>query len=166
MHSLHGDGPSGFSDIAPAIKIQLGPLPGDIELAATAGLGLPVGTTSVSGRGFEPYLQFPWSHELGGGWGIEGMLTAFFFPSQPGDHVTLEQTFAAEREVGLHADLFVEYVGDYPSHAGPSQIINLGGAYRITPRQQVDFHTGVGIDGHAPTTFFGIGYSLRWDGLG
>src|SRR5579859_2501269 len=39
-HVLQRSGPSGFSDLAPALKRQLGPLPGNIELSATLGLGL------------------------------------------------------------------------------------------------------------------------------
>jgi hypothetical protein len=165
VHSIQGRGPNGFSDVAPAIKTQLGPLPGNFELSATIGLGLPTGAVAVSQRGYQPYLQFPWAHELGGGWAIDGMLTAFWFPSEPDDHLTLESTFAVERNIGPHADFFVEFVGDYPSHTAPREFLNFGGSYRITHTQQVDFHTGFGIDRRAPTALFGIGYSRRWDGL-
>jgi hypothetical protein len=160
-----GRGPNGSSDVAPAIKTQLGPLPGNLHLSVTIGVGLPTGDVAVSRRGYEPYLQFPWAHELGGGWAIDGMVTAFWFPSEPSDHLTLESTFAVERNIGVHADVFAEFVGDYPSHAGPREFLNFGGSYRITHTQQLDIHTGFGIDRRAPTFFFGIGYSYRWDGL-
>lgn len=165
VRSVHGRGSNGFSDVAPAIKTQLGPLPGNIDLSATIGVGLPTGAVAVSQRGYEPYLQFPWAHELGGGWGIDGMVTAFWFPSEPGDHLTIESTFAVERNVTAHADLFAEFVGDYPAHSAPRESLNFGGSYRVTHTQQLDFHTGFGIDRRAPTAFFGIGYSYRWDGL-
>ena len=40
-----------------------------MELSVTAGAGLPTGATRINGPGVQPYLQFPWSHELGNGWG-------------------------------------------------------------------------------------------------
>jgi hypothetical protein len=158
----NGAEPSGFSDLAPAIKKQLGPLPGDIDLSATVGLGLPIGSSAVAGRGYQPYLQFPWSRAIGEGWGLSGMLTAFWFPSVPGDRRTLESTLSLEREVGENADLFAEFVGDFRS-AGSSQYLNFGGAYRVTRTQQIDFHTGFGLSDRAPQAFFGIGYSWRSD---
>jgi hypothetical protein len=65
----------------------------------------------------------------------------------------------------LRAFLFVEYVGDYHVHGGPSYLFNSGGGYRITPSQQIDFHVGIGLNDSAPAYFFGIGYSFRVDGL-
>jgi hypothetical protein len=93
------------------------------------------------------------------------METVFWTPNRTGDHVVLEQTLSFEREVGPHADLFAEYVGDYPTRDSPTQILNFGGAYRFTPKQQIDIHTGFGIDRRSPSSFVGLGYSLRWDGL-
>jgi hypothetical protein len=62
-------------------------------------------------------------------------------------------------------DGFIEYVGDYPSHAIPSQVMDFGAAYRITPRQQLDFRAGVGLTRQSPAAFFGLGYSFRADSL-
>ena len=47
----------------------------------------------------------------------------------------------------------------------PSQLIDSGGAYRITPHQQLDFHLGFGINRNLPKYFFGVGYSFRIDSL-
>ena len=43
FHSVHDGGPTGFSDVMPALKVQLGPLPGDVVFSATAGLGFAAG---------------------------------------------------------------------------------------------------------------------------
>jgi len=43
FRSVQGGAPTGFSDVAPAVKAQLGPLPGGVVLSATAGLGFPTG---------------------------------------------------------------------------------------------------------------------------
>lgn len=160
-----GHASSGFTDVAPAVKWQISPIPGKVDLSATLGVALPTGTTRVAGAGAQPYLQFPWSVELGGRWEIAGMVTTFFRPSDPSSQLTQEATFVLERKIGERADLFVEYVGDFPTRAGPSHLINSGGAYRITPTQQIDFHVAFGLNHTAPTYIFGIGYSLRFDNL-
>jgi hypothetical protein len=163
--TVRGQASSGFSNVAPAVKWQISRLPGNVDLSATFGMGLPTGTTAVAGVGVQPYLQFPWSGELGDGWGISGMVTAFLHPSEPSSRLTQETTFVIERKVGARADLFVEYVGDFLSPAGPSHLINTGGVYRMTPTRQIDFHVGFGLNSNAPAYFFGVGYSFRLDGL-
>ena len=79
--TLHGGGPSGFGDVAPAVKWQISPLPGKFDLSITAGAALPSGATGISGRGVQPYLQIPWSIALGQGWALTGMETNFFMPA-------------------------------------------------------------------------------------
>ena len=165
FHSVHGRGPTGLSDVAPAAKAQLGPLPGGVVLSATAGLGLPTGASRISGHGYNSYVQFPWSREIGSGWSLSGMFTEFWFPGQTKSSGISEATFVVEREIGAHGDLFIEYVGDYPNHSGQSQVINSGGAYRFTATQQIDFHAGFGLTNRSPTYFFGLGYSVRLDSL-
>jgi len=164
FHSVHDGGPTGFSDVMPAFKTQLGPLPGGIVFSATAGLGFPTGASGISGQGYNPYVQFPCSREIRDGWSLNGMFTQFWFAGQKSNAIS-EATFVAERDVGAQADLFVEYVGDYPNHRGPSQVINTGGAYRFTAREQIDFHSGFGLTNRSPSYFFGLGYSVRFDSL-
>jgi hypothetical protein len=107
----------------------------------------------------------PWSWELRDGWGLSGMLTEFFRPSELTTKRITETTFVIERNVTEKASLFVEYVGDYPENAGPSQLFNSGGVYRLTPTQQVDFHVAFGLNHNAPSYIVGVGYSFRLDGL-
>ena len=156
---------AGFTDLAPAIKWQISPVPGKFDLSAVFGTGLPIGTKTVAGPGVQPYVQFPWSWEFGGGWSISGMLTNFVRPADPNNKIATETTFALERELGQRAFLFVEYVGDYSVHGGPSYLFSSGGGYRVTPTQQVDFHIGIGLNDNAPAYIFGIGYSFRIDNL-
>jgi hypothetical protein len=165
FHSLRGPATAGYSDFSPAIKRQLGHLPGDIELSATVGLEIPTGTARIAGSGYGAYVQFPWSKEIGGGWGLSGMFTAFLLPGQPASNPTLEPTFAIERQVGSRADFFVEYVADHPRRGVASQLFDSGGAFRITPTQQVDFRAGVGLNRAAPDYLFGLGYSFRFDNV-
>jgi hypothetical protein len=163
FHPLHGSALAGFSDFSPAIKRQLGYVPGDIKLAATVGLELPTGTTRIAGPGYGAYVQLPWAKEIGNGWSLSGMFTAFFIPGGHATNPTLEPTFAVEREVGRRADFFVEYVVDQPRRGASSQMFDTGGAYRITPTQQIDIHVGIGLNRAAPDHLFGVGYSFRFD---
>jgi hypothetical protein len=163
--TVRGSGSSGFSDVSPAIKWQVSPLPGKVDASLVFGVGLPTGTVEIAGRGAQPYLQIPWSWELHDGWGVSGMLTEFFRPSDVVIRRTTEATFAIEKNVTGKMSLFVEYVGDYPETARPSQLLNSGGLYRLSPTQQVDFHIAFGLNRNAPSYIVGVGYSFRFDGL-
>jgi len=163
--AIRGDDASGFGNVAPAVKWQLAPLPGDVNLSVTTGIGLPTGAARIAGPGAQPYLQFPWSRELGGGWGISGMVTTFLLPADPVSKVTEETTFVIERSLSQRADVFVEYVGDFPARRGASQLFNSGAVYRVTPTQQIDVHVGFGLNHNAPDYVVGVGYSIRLDGL-
>ncbi len=163
--NIRGPGSSAFSDVAPAIKWQVSPIPGKIDLSVVFGMALPTGAVDIAGRGAQPYLQLPWSWELHDGWGVSGMLTEFFRPSDLTTKRITETTFVIEKKVTEKASLFVEYVGDYPENASPSQLLNSGGTYRLSPTQQVDFHVAFGLNHNAPRYIVGVGYSFRFDGL-
>jgi hypothetical protein len=105
-----------------------------------------------------------WSHGIADGWGVEGMFTVTWFPSDSMRNPTFESTFAVEREIGSFADAFVEYVGDY-DHRRPTQLLDGGGAWRFTTTQQVDFHAGFGLNSSTVDHYFGVEYSIRFDGL-
>lgn len=162
---LKGDADSGFGNVAPAIKWQFASLPEPWNLSVTSGAGLPTGSPKIAGPGLQPYLQFPWSYELGGGWGTSGMVTTFFFPSDPANKQTTETTFVLEKKVTERASLFVEYVGDYPSRGSSIQLVNTGGGYLLTRTQQIDFHVAFGLNRNSPNYIVGLGYSFRFDDL-
>ena len=163
--AVRGPATSGFTDVAPAVKWQISPVPGKVDLSLVFGAALPTGTVDIAGRGVQPYLQMPWSLELHDGWGLSGMLTEFFRPSEPVTKRVTETTFSIEKKLTERSSLFVEYVGDYPENAGPSQLLNSGGVYRLSPTQQVDFHVAFGLNHNAPSYIIGLGYSFRLDGL-
>lgn len=163
--TVRGPGSSGFTDVAPAIKWQVSPIPGKIDLSLVAGVALPTGAVDIAGPGAQPYLQMPWSWELHDGWGLSGMLTEFFRPSELTTKRITETTFVIEKKVTEKASLFVEYVGDYPENSSPSQLFNSGGLYHLSPTQQVDFHVAFGLNHNAPSYIVGVGYSFRIDRL-
>ncbi|WP_407167389.1 transporter [Bradyrhizobium sp. ORS 111] len=156
---------SGFSDVTPAVKWQISPVPGKIDLSITAGVALPTGAADIAGRGAQPYIQLPWSWELHDGWGVSGMFTEFVRPAErTGRHIS-ETTFVIERKLTERVSVFTEYVGDYPDGARPTQLINSGGMYHVTPTQQLDIHVAFGLNRNSPSYIIGVGYSFRVDGL-
>jgi hypothetical protein len=164
FYSLNGQASSGFSDLVVSIKREL-PVPLGVHLSATGGLGFPTGASKISSHGYDPYIQFPWSRRFADEWSLHGMFTVTWFTSQHALNPTFEPTLSLERDLGPTGDLFVEYVGDYPNHARPAQILDGGGSWRVTRLQQLDFHVGFGLNSSSPDHFFGIGYSFRLDGL-
>jgi Putative MetA-pathway of phenol degradation len=148
----------GFSDVTLALKWQISPIPGKVDLSALFGVALPTGSTGIAGSGAQLYLQFPWSWELRSRWGLSGMLTKFFRPSGPASKRITETTFVIEKKLTERASLFVEYVGDYPESGSPAQLLNSGALYRLSPNQQVDFHIAVGLNHNAPSY---IGSDIR-----
>jgi hypothetical protein len=164
FYSLNGHASSGFSDLVVSVKREL-PVPFGFHLSATGGLGLPIGAAKISSHGYDPYIQFPWSRGISDEWSLRGMFTVTWFTSQHTNNPTFEPTLSLGRDLGPTRDVFVEYVGDYPNHARPSQVLDGGGSGRVTRLQQLDFHVGFGLNRSSPDHFFGIGYSFRLDEL-
>jgi len=162
---LRGLAPSGIGDVAPAVKWQISPAPGKVDLSMTVGAALPTGAVGVAGPGTQPYMQFPWSAALGGGWGIGGMVSNLFIPDSPISKYSNQSTFVVQKSISNSSFLFVEYAGDFPLHGGIQQLFNSGGGYRVTDTQQIDFRVGIGLNRNAPAYIFGVGYSFRIDRL-
>jgi hypothetical protein len=154
---------SGFDDVALGMKQQLGPLPGGVDLSVIVALSMPTGANRISTHGFDPFVKFPWSKELGRGWSMGGM-QSFFWNTQDGRrNGDWQPTFYLERQITKTSDAFIEFAGDYTQRGAPREIIHFGTAYRVRPHQQVDFHFGFGLSNAAPAQFFAMGYSFRFD---
>ena len=162
---LRGPAPSGFTNVAPAIKWQISPNPGTFDLSITAGAALPSGDTGVNGPGTQPYIQLPWSRELGDGWGTSGMFTVFFHPADLESKVLTETTFSLEKELREDLSVFVEYVGDFPERGRSQQLLNTGASWHVTRLQQIDGRIAFGLNNNSPDLVVGLGYSFRVDGL-
>jgi Putative MetA-pathway of phenol degradation len=162
---LQGLASRGLSDVSPALKRQISPAPGEVDLSVVFGVALPTGSVEIAGRGAQPYLQLPWSWELHDGWGVSGMFTEFFRPYDFTARGVTETTFVLEKKLTDQFSLFTEYVGDYPQGGSPSQLWNSGAVYHIDRTRQVDFHIAYGLSHSAPSYVVGVGYSFRVDGL-
>jgi len=160
--SLSGGGPSGFGDSVIGVKQQLGPINGKFNLAAIFFLSLPTGANAISSHGYDPGLQFPWSRQISTNWTASGQV-AFYWPTVGGARdFTGETTFVFDRQLTKPWDAFVEYAGDFPQRGGSRQILHFGSAYKVAPRQQIDFQVAAGLSNAAPTVFVGVGYSFLY----
>jgi hypothetical protein len=161
-----GETPSGFANVMPAVKWQISPQPGQFDLSATFGVGLPTGATAITGPGVQPYLQFPWSKTLTNGWSLSAMLTFFTRPADPVSRFTTETTFVVVKELDENFEIFTEYVGDFAEQGGGSrQLINSGALWRFTRTQQLCLHFAFGLNNNSPDFIVGLGYSFRIDNL-
>lgn len=150
---------SGFGDLALGVKQQLGPLYG-FNLSAIFFLSFPTGANAISSHGYDPGLQFPWSHALSTNWTLAGQV-AFYWPTQGSQrNFTGETTFYFDRQLTKPWDAFIEYAGDFPERGGSSQILHVGTAYKLAPHHQIDFHFAFGLTNSAPHAYVGFGYSF------
>ena len=104
--SPRAGGVRGFTGVAPAAKWELQGLPEGLQVSVVAGAGLPTGPASNGSDTTRPYLQVPWSQEIGGDFSLHGMLTQTWIPGQASDRM-FEETLSLERELGEAADAFV-----------------------------------------------------------
>jgi hypothetical protein len=155
---------SSFGDPSIGLKKQIGPLAGAFDLSVIIGSGITLEANEPAGHTFSPFIKLPWSHDLAKGWSIGGMQSLFYGSEVP-NKFTWESTFFVEREIIKRSDIFFEYGADYGPGAESRQVLHIGAARRVTPRQQVDFHFGFGLTHGSPDHFLAAGYSLRVDHL-
>lgn len=68
---------TGFGDTAIGVKQQLGPL-GGFDVSIIVFSSFPTGAKQVSSHGYDPGLQIPWSHGLGGNWTVAGQVASYW----------------------------------------------------------------------------------------
>ncbi len=152
---------SSFGDVAVGVKQQLGPLRGGFDLSVIVALSMP----RISSHGVDPFVKFPWSKDLKEGWSIGGMQSLFWYTEDGRRNLTWEPTFYFEKQITKTWDGFAEYGGDFAQWGGSKHVAHFGTAYKITPKNQVDFHFGFGLSHATPSRFFAVGYSFRIDKL-
>lgn len=152
---------SGFGDLAVGMKQQLGPTSGGFDVSLVLSLSLPTGARAISSRGYDPFVQLPWSRALSSNWTVAGMLSVYWPTEQGRRNVTGETTYLVDRQLTKTWDAFVEYAGDFPGRGGPRHLVHFGSAYKPTPHQQIDLHFGLGLSSAAVDHFVGVGYCFR-----
>jgi hypothetical protein len=149
----------GFGDSSIGVKQQLGPL-GGFDVSIVVFSSFPTGAQQLSSHGYDPGLQIPWSHSLGGSWTLAGQV-ASYWPTVAGRRdYTSEATVLLDRQLNVPCDVFAEFAVDTPQRGGSRQLLHGGATYRLTPRQQIDFHAAAGLSRAAPRNYVGFGYSF------
>lgn len=67
---------------------------------------------------YDPFIKFPWSKELHGGWSIGGMQSLFWNADGGKRNDVWGPTFYIEREITKPWDVFAGYVGDFAQRGG------------------------------------------------
>jgi hypothetical protein len=156
---------AGFGDVAIGMKQQLGPLPGDVDLSVIIAVSLPTVASQASSHGYDPFIKFPWSKEIKAGWSIGGMDSLFWHTIDRQRDLTGERTFYIEKQLTKPWDAFMEYAGDYAQRGGSRELLHFGSAYKLTPKNQVDFHFGYGLSQATAGKFYAVGYSVLFDNV-
>jgi hypothetical protein len=152
---------SGFGDMSIGFKTQLGPVRGfDVSVIPT--LSLPSGANGISSHGYDPSVQAPWSHAIGKNWTAAGMFSVLW-PTQDGKrNATGQASIYLDRQITAPLDAYFEYSGVFPERGGPQHSIDFGFAYKPSPHQQLDFHSGFGLSAASTDYTVGVGYSVRF----
>jgi len=156
---------SGFGDFALGVKEQIGPTLGGFDVSAILFLSFPTGAHNVSSGGYDPGLQVPWSRALSAKWTAAGMFSLYWPTQGRTRNLTGESTFLIDRQLTGPWDAFVEYAGRFPESGGPQHLLHFRTALKVSKRQQLDYHVGVGLSSAAVDYFIGIGYSFRFQGF-
>jgi hypothetical protein len=160
------DDADGFADPSLGAKVQLGPFARwDLGVIATA--SLPIGDDAFSSGTVDPEVIVTTSFtrsELtayGGqiGVGRDGGADRWLVDA------TLVQSLSFPADAILFFDerwgLFIELALTVPERGRAALLQHMGGTYALSPNAQLDFHFGRGLTNAAPTSLFGVGFTVR-----
>lgn len=152
------DGVSDLQEVG--LKHQL-PCFKRLQTSIIGSLNLPTGRRLISGPGVQPVFRLPASIPIGKTNQLCAMPTFALFDSAVAP--AYFQTLMYNHSFGRKAIVFIEYAGFFKRGSPAINLAHFGGEYRITPRNQIDLHFGVGLNRDAPDLFVGVGYSFRID---
>lgn len=152
---------SGFSDLSLGFKQQLGPTRGGFDVSLIPSVSFPTGAKSISSGGYDPTVQLPWSRSLTKNWTAAGMFSLMWPTQGARRNLTGQSSVYFDRQLTQSGDAYVEYSGAFPQRGGPQHLIDFGMAYKLSPRQQLDFHCTFGLSAATPDHSIGLGYSVR-----
>lgn len=153
---------TGLGDLSIGFKQQIGPTKHGFDLSLIPSLSLPTGAKALTSHGYDPTVQLPWSRALTKTWTAAGMFSVAWPTQGPKRNLTGQASMYFDRQLTQPWDAYIEYSGSFPQRGGPQHQIDFGAAYKISPRQQLDFHCGFGLSAAVPDHAIGIGYSVRF----
>ncbi len=152
---------NGFSDLILGFKQQFGPTRGGFDVSLIPSVSFPTGAQAISSHGYDPTVQLPWSHPLKKNWTVAGMFSLMWPTEGARRNLTGQASVFFDRQLTKPWDAYVEYSGAFPQRGGPQNVIDFGSGYKLSPRQQLDFHWTFGLSSGAPNHSIGLGYSFR-----
>ncbi len=157
------DSTDGLTDATVGLRMKVGDQQGwrpRIALQASTTTGL--GTDGISNQDAEPTFKFIWSYDLGDGWGIYGNLGVAYPTTSVERFVQGQAGVCLSKTLTDKWSLFGEYYVFGPNSKGTdaAQYLDMGAAYLITPRIQLDGRVGIGLNHEANNVFTGFGISF------
>ncbi|NJL70487.1 MAG: transporter [Candidatus Competibacteraceae bacterium] len=161
---------SAVADMSVGVKIQLGPLPGKIDLAVIPGFTMPTGSKALTTGAVDPFVQITAARRLSENWTL-GSAHSIFLQTEAAEtqvqgvttnqrSVIYQPTCVLFRKLGPRADLFTEYAGNFTKGKLSDQIMDAGAVYRFRRNQQLGIRLGAGLTKASPTAFVEFGYSF------
>lgn len=153
----------GFSDMTVGVRLKVADqdewLP-RIALQATTTTGL--GSDGISNQDFEPTFKFIWSYDLGDGWGVYGNLGVGYLTTGSERFVQGQAGVCLSKTLNDEWSVYAEYYVFGPNSKGSDEAhyIDVGAAYLLTPRIQLDGRVGCGLNEEANNVFTGFGISF------
>jgi hypothetical protein len=152
---------TGLGDLILGFRQQLGPMHG-FDLSLIPAVSMPTGAKAISSHGYDPSLQLPWSSALSKTWTAAGMFSLAWPTQGPRRNLTGQSSVYFDRQLTAPWDAYIEYSGAFPQRGGPQHQLDFGTAYKLSPHQQLDFHSGFSLSAAVPGHSIGIGYSVRF----
>jgi len=153
----------GFTDVTVGLRLKIVDESGWVprlclQLSSTVGLG----SNDVSNQDVEPVLKLIWSYDLGSGWSIYGNFGVGYLTTGSDRFVQGQGGVCVGYTINDKWSLFGEYYlfGPNSKGADAAHYIDVGAAYLITPRVQLDARVGFGLNEEANNLFAGAGISF------
>lgn len=153
----------GFSDVTAGVRLKITDQKDWVpRIALQASTTVGTGSDNISNQDVEPTFKFIWSYDLGKGWGLYGNF-AVAYPSSSGDRFLQGQagaclTYTINDKWSVYGEYYV--FGPNSKGTDAAHYIDIGAAYLITPRIQLDGRAGFGLNHEANNVFTGFGVSF------
>jgi hypothetical protein len=129
-----------------------------LQAATTVGLG----SNDISNQDVEPFFKLIWSYDLGHNWSIYGNLGVGYLTAGTDRFVQGQGGVCVGYTINDNWSVYGEYYLFGPNSKGTdaAHYIDVGAAYLLTPRIQLDGRVGFGLNEEANNFFTGVGISF------
>ncbi len=153
----------GFSDMTIGLRLKVLDEDGWVpRLAVQAVTTTSLGSDGISNQDVEPVFKLIWSYTLKDGWGVYGNLGVGYLSTSGERFIQGQGGVCVSYTINDKWSLFGEYYLFGPNAKGTdaAHYTDIGAAYLITPRIQLDARIGAGLNDEANNFFAGAGISF------